>query len=153
MKVDSFLSPNSKLRRFFNSFSPSSRAALILSVPFTLIDAIHYYTAGTAIAISLPLLLVIYLACGFLAARFSIAEGQSETQARKSGFSAGIKLWATSTIINTLVSVFAGTLSLGLTLVLGIPYLLLCGPVLLALGGLAGWLGALINVSIHRRLG
>ncbi len=140
----------SKLGGFAASFSPATRAAAILALPFALVDAVHYYTAGTALVVSLPLLGLFYLACGALAARFAAGAG---APARGGGFRAGVTLWAFSTFLNTLVGLVAGALSLGVTALLGIPYLLLCGPAHALLGGLAGLAGASIYRSIRRRLG
>ena len=141
-----------KLARFIASLSPATRAAVILALPFALVDAVHYYTAGTAIVVSLPLLALLYLACGVLAARFTIQLEREGSQPKGAGFRAGVTLWAFSTAINTLVGIVAGVLSLGVTALLGIPYLLLCGPVHAVFGGLAGLLGAGIYLSVYRRM-
>lgn len=139
--------------RFFRSFSPGSRAAALAALPFTCVDAVHYYTAGTALALSLPVLLLLYTLCGALAAHFAQNEGQSPGEARRAGFGAGVKLWLCSTLTNVLISAAVGVASLGVTLLLGIPYLLLCAPVLLLAGGLCGLLGASLYLSARGRLG
>lgn len=142
---------NSKVAVFFNSFSAGTRAALLFAIPFTLVDSLHYYTAGTAIVFSLPLLFVFYLLCGFLAARLQIAAGGNYGQAARQGFWSGIRLWCFSTLVNTFISLLVGAFSLGLSLVLGIPYLLLCAPVLLVLGAFVGLLGASLCTFFDRR--
>lgn len=138
-----------KFGRFIGSFSPATRAAAVLALPFAVVDAVHYYTAGAAVVVSLPLLALLYLACGALAAHFAGREGVSS---KRVGFRAGVMLWAVSTSINTLVGIIAGVLSFGVTALLGIPYLVVCGPAHLAAGGLMGLLGAAIYISLHRRL-
>ena len=143
---------SSKFARLIGSFSPSTRAAALLALPFALVDAVHYYTAGTAIVVSLPLLALLYLACGALAAHFSTRTEGEGSEPKRTGFRAGITLWAFSTAINTLVSMVTGALSLGVTMLLGIPYLLLCGPVHALFGGLVALLGAAIYQSIHHRM-
>ena len=143
----------SKAARFFNSFSSGAQAALLLAIPFTLIDSLHYYTAGTAIVFSLPLLFLFYFGCGFLAAKLEIQQGRGDyRKAVKEGFCSGVRLWFFSTLINTLVSFFAGMLSLGVTILLGIPYLLLCAPVLLVAGAAISAFGAYVYTFFHRRI-
>jgi low temperature requirement protein LtrA len=140
----------SRAAAFFNSFSPSSRAALIFVIPFTVVDAIHYYTAGTALVFSLPLVILIYLFCGAVAGKFSFADGVEKTAMLKAGAIAGVKLWFMSTIINTIISLVIGASSLGLTLILGIPYLCLCSPIVAAGTAIAG-LGSYIYVYIQQK--
>ena len=53
---------------FWRSFSPAGQAVLCFAAPFTLLDALHYYSAGTALLLSFPLVLSAYLLCGALAA-------------------------------------------------------------------------------------
>jgi len=67
------------------------------------------------------------------------------------GFNAGIKLWLISTVINALIAVIIGTASLGLTVLLGLPYMLLCGPVFLVGSGLGGWFGGWLSKNYHQR--
>lgn len=141
----------SGLYRLWSSFSPGTRAALVLLLPYTMVDAVHYYTAGTALVFSLPIILLIYLYCGVIAGRFAKKAGYEEERITQQGLMAGVTLWLISTIINALIAIFVGAASLGLTLVLGVPYLLLCGPVFLIASGLGGWLGANLHLVIIRR--
>lgn len=143
---------NSGINRFWSSLAPSTRAALALALPYTLVDAVHYYTAGSALVFSLPILIILYLWCGALAARFSSAGGHAADQWPTHGFKAGITLWLISTLVNALIAVLVGVASLGLTLALGVPYLLLCGPVFLVISGLGGWLGARGYGAVSRRI-
>ncbi len=62
---------NSGVSRFWSSLTPSTQAALALALPYTLVDALHYYTAGSALVFSFPILIILYLWCGSLAARFA----------------------------------------------------------------------------------
>jgi hypothetical protein len=136
---------------FFNSFSPSSKAALIFAIPFTIVDAIHYYTAGTALVLSLPVVILIYLSCGFLAGRLTFQENKDYSGLSKIGATAGMKLWMLSTIINLVIGIVIGVSSLGLTLLLGIPYLITCAPVLLIGGAILGYYGGSIFIFLHQR--
>jgi hypothetical protein len=142
----------SKIIRFYRSFSPSSRAALIFVIPFAIVDAIHYYTAGTALVLSLPLVIIFYSSCGFLAGRFASQEGGETDVLVNIGAIAGGKLWFLSTLVNMLIAAFVGASSLGITLFLGIPYLLLCAPILMIGGLLLGGLGGYFYGFIHERI-
>lgn len=133
---------------FLRSLSPSTRAALALALPFTLVDSLHYLSAGTALAFSLPVLLLIYLGCGMLAGLFTRS---GSGVGSGSGAWAGAKLWLISTLANIFVGLLAGALSLGATLLLGVPYLLLCAPVSLVLGALAGAAGEALFGWFWRR--
>lgn len=152
MEETSTANKSRKMARFIASFSPATRAAFVLVLPFALVDAIHYSTAGTAVIISLPVIALLYVCCGALAAHFSIRSDDEMKPLKKTGFRAGVTLWTFSTTINVVIGMIAGALSLGVTILLGIPYLILCGPVHLLFGGLAGMLGASIYFSFYRRL-
>ena len=142
---------NSTFHNLFRSFTPSSRAAILFAVPFTLVDAIHYYTAGSALIFSFPLMGLIYLLCGALAAWLAHLDGQELGKLPAAGRSAGLRLWLTSTVINTLLALILGFASLGITLLGGAVYLCLFAP-LHALGSaLVGWVGAWIYQQYLQR--
>jgi hypothetical protein len=144
---------NSTLKNLYDSFSPASQAAILFAVPFTLVDAIHYYTAGSALIFSIPLLVLIYLLCGALAAKFACQDEQELSKLPGVGRSAGVRLWLTSTLINTLLAVIVGLTSLGITLLGGAVYLCLFAP-LHALGSaLIGWIGGWIYQQYIKRTG
>lgn len=135
---------SSAIHRLYRSFSPASRAAILFALPFILVDAIHYYTAGAAIVFSFPLLVLIYLFCGAVAVRIALSEEMEKDRLPKIGRSAGLRLWLISTITNTVVAALLGFASLGGTLASGAFYLCLFAPFhalgsVLA-GGLGGWL-------------
>jgi hypothetical protein len=131
----------SPIFRLYKSFTPASRAAILFVIPFTLVDAIHYFTAGTALIFSFPLLALIYMACGAVAARMARIDGLLPEGLPRQGGSSALRLMLTSTIINTLVSLILGFFSLGATLIGGLVYLCLFMP-FHALGSyLAGRLG------------
>ena len=142
----------SGINRFWKSFAPSTQAAIALALPYTLVDAVHYFTAGSALVFSFPILIILFLWCGALAARFSSGDGYLAEQWPAYGFKAGITLWLISTLVNALIAVLVGVASLGLTVVLGVPYLLLCGPVFLVASGAGGWLGARGYAAIRQRI-
>lgn len=132
---------NSTIHSLFHSYSPASRAVILFALPFTIVDAVHYYTAGAALIFSLPILLLIYLLCGALAAKFARASEPETLDLARTGRTAGVRLWLTSTIINTLLAVILGVASLGYTFLSGGVYVCLFAP-LHALGSaLTGWLG------------
>jgi len=143
---------NSKFYNLFCSFSPASRAVILFALPFTLVDAVHYYTAGSALIFSLPLLGLFYLLCGALAARFARQDELDPGKLPATGRSAGLRLWLTSTVINTLLAIILGFTSLGLSLLSGAVYLCLFAP-LHALGSaLIGWLGAWVYQQYITRI-
>ncbi len=131
-------------RNFFMRLHPGLRAALIFCLPFMFVDFFNYYSAGTVLLISAPILFLLYAGCGALAARFTAGDGRGRSEYIPSGAFAGLSLWAASTLVNTIISLILGTASLGITLVLGIPYLCCCAPFNLVLGGAAGAFGSWI---------
>jgi hypothetical protein len=142
---------SSRAAHFYYSLSPSMRAALVFLVPFAIVDMAHYLTAGTALVISFPFLCLFFLLCGMLAIRKNLTVDPVGTKAFRTGAAAGALLWFLSTAINSIISILVGSTSLGLTLVLGIPYMLLCGPALLTAGALLGGIGGSIYGSVIRR--
>jgi len=126
---------------FIKSFSPATQAALIFAIPFTLLDAVHYYTAGTALVITFPLLIVFYLLCGALAAKIALQSGQDRNQLPRHGRSAGLKLWLISTVINILINIFLTPVSLGASIVSGVAYLCLFALLHALSSAIAGWAG------------
>ena len=142
----------STIARLYYSFDPSSRAAILFVIPFLLVDAIHYYTAGTALLFSFPLLLVIYLLCGGLAAKFAYQEKFELTLLSKFGRNAGLRLWLSSTVFNTLLAIILGVTSLGLTLLGSAVYLCLFAPLNALAGVLIGWLGGWLYQEYIRRV-
>jgi hypothetical protein len=143
--------PNASVKNIFRSFGPGTRAAFIFAIPFTLVDLIHYLTAGTAVSISFPIVFLLYIGCGALAAYFAEAEEGQSANAGRVGASAGVRLWLFATIINTFISLIIGAASLGATLILGIPYLCLCAPFHLVAGALFSALGGALFGFFYRR--
>jgi len=141
-----------KTATFYNSFSPSSKAALIFAIPFTLVDAVHFYTAGSAMVFSLPVVVLFYLLCGALASRIALQDGDDRSELIKTGAASGVKLWGISTFINTAISIIVGVSSLGLTLALGIPYLCFCAPILAMGGSFLSGAGAYLYGVFDRRI-
>ena len=139
------------LYRLFYSFTPASRAVISLAIPFTIVDAIHYYTAGTALIFSFPILVLIYLYCGAKAARLAYVENQDIDSLAHIGRSAGLRLWLTSTVINTFIAVIMGFASLGFTLLGGAVHLCLFAPFHALASGLLGWLGAKLFQQYYKR--
>jgi len=142
---------NSSMMRVYRSFSPAARAALLFAVPFTVFDALHYYTAGTALIFSAPLLIVVYMLCGAHAAKLARRAGASDHSWAAAGRSAGVRLWLISTTINTLVSLLLGFASLGRALASGAFYLCLFAPFHLVGSALAGWLGGWLYRQVALR--
>lgn len=125
----------------WSSLSPNLKADLILVLPFIFADFFNYYSAGVALIISGPIMFLLYLGSGALCANFALRQGRITSELPALGAMTGAGLWLTSTVTNTVIGLFLGTLSLGTTLVLGLPYLCLCAPVNLIGGALVGALG------------
>jgi hypothetical protein len=129
---------------FFSGLHPSIRAALLFAIPFIVVDFFNYYSAGTALVLSLPVLAILYGACGALACKFAAGQGRTSSDFLWIGTVGGLALWLASTVVNTVISLIIGAASLGITLFLGIPYLCLCAPFQLIGGGLMGMLGGFL---------
>ena len=126
----------------WDGLAPNIKANLILLLPFIFADFFNYYSAGAALIVSGPILLLIYLGGGALCAHFALQQGREASEQPGLGAITGAGLWLGSTVVNTVIGLLLGTLSLGVTLLLGLPYLCLCAPVHLVGGALAGALGA-----------
>lgn len=142
---------SSSIHRLYHSFTPASRAAILFALPFTLIDAIHYYTAGTALVFSFPLLALIYMICGAVAVKIATSEGVETDRITQVGRSAGWRLWLVSTITNTLIATLLGFVSLGGTLASGVVYLCLFAPFHAVGSVLASSLGGWLYQQYVRR--
>lgn len=128
-------------KNWFTRIPVPLRAALVFAIPFILVDIWNYFSAGVAQVLSWPVMVLIYAGCGALAGKFATDSGSSGKMG-VTGASAGMLLWLISTVVNVIISLVAGTASLGGTLLLGVPYLCICAPIQLIAGGLAGALGA-----------
>ena len=142
---------SSTIYNLYHSFTPASRAAMLFAIPFTLVDAIHYYTAGSALIFSLPLLGLIYVLCGGLAARFAHQDELDPGKLPAIGRSAGLRLWLTSTVINTLLALILGFASLGVSLLGGAVYLCLFAPLHALVSAMTGWLGGWVYQQYIKR--
>lgn len=128
---------------FLSGFSPTVRAAVFFAIPFIIADFFNYFSAGTALIITFPLLMIFYCGCGALAAKFSNESGAAGTPAY-SGAIAGLWLWGVSLGVNTIIGLVLGTVTLGATLLLGLPYICICGPIQLIGGALLGAFGGFL---------
>ena len=144
---------SSKPVSWFLGLSPFIRAALIFALPFIVADFFNYYSAGTTLVFSMPILALLYAGCGALAGKFTANQGTSSSGYIGVGALAGLALWLISTVTNTIIGLIIGTLSFGTTLLLGLPYLCLCAPVQLIGGGLIGGFGGFIYSLIHKDSG
>jgi len=143
-------SENSSVSNFFFRLPSFFLAPIILSVPFIVVDFFNYYSAGTALAFSTPVLAILYAACGALAGKLAADREGSNPNFVVIGATAGIALWLASTVVNTIISLIVGAASLGTTLLLGIPYLCLCAPLQFIGGGLMGAFGGFIYSLFHK---
>lgn len=134
---------NPRRRSFASSIPGPVRAALIVSVGLLILNGITFLTAGTGAALSIPLLGLVYLGCGILAARLDATAGTNRTSVA-AGATGGAALWVISFLTNLLLTLLLGAPSLGISLLVGIPYLCLCSPVEFLLGGILGSFGGLI---------
>jgi len=137
-------------KKFFTSVPPYFLAPLIFAIPFIAVDFFNYYSAGSALILSLPILALMYAGCGALAGYFGARQGKASSGFPLIGALAGLSLWLASTIVNTIIGLIIGTASLGFTLLLGVPYLCLCAPLQLIGGGLMGALGGFLIGLTHK---
>lgn len=124
----------------FGRVPPHLRAALLVGLPFVAADFFNYYSAGSALIVSLPILALMFLASGALAAKFAADDGRSDLI--YVGALSALFLWLISLIINGIIALFAGLASFGVTLLLGVPYICFCAPFQLVVGGMVSALGA-----------
>ena len=97
------------------------------------------------------MLALIYIFCGSVAARLAYKNDQDIANLSKVGSSAALRLWLTSTVINMLLVVLLGFVSLGVTLLSGAFYLCLFAPFHALGSALFGWLGGwLFGQYLHR---
>ena len=129
---------------FWAGLPPGVRAVTLFAIPFIAVDIFNYFSAGAALVLSLPILTLMYAGCGALGAKFAGDDGRDSSEFPFLGATAGLSLWLTSTVVNTVVSLIVGTATLGSTLLLGVPYLCLCAPFQLIGGGLMGALGGFL---------
>ncbi len=140
-------------RRGFGSNSPGPlRAALFVSLVLLVLNVITFLTAGTGAALSLPLLGLVYLACGALSARFNAQDNEGRAPVI-AGAMAGGALWIISFVANILLTLLLGGFSLGIGFLIGIPYLCLCSPVELVLGAILGSFGGFVYGLFDSRSG
>lgn len=150
MDFDDFSEFKSK-SSFLRGLRPYLKAALIFAIPFIIVDAFNYFSAGTAQVISWPVMGILYGGCGALAAKFQADGGGLSGTFPLTGAKGGLCLWVISTAVNLIISLIAGTLSLGSTLLLGLPYLCICAPVQLIASGLVGALGGWLYGKVSHR--
>lgn len=137
---DDFSTPTSASG--WDSLAPNLKADLILLVPFIFADFFNYYSAGAALIISGPIMFVMYLGGGALSSHFALRQERTMSELPALGAITGAGLWLASTLVNVVIGLLLGTFSLGVTLLLGVPYLCLCAPFNLVGGALIGALGA-----------
>ena len=142
MSLDDLQDELSRSHSFWFNLPPAVRAASVFAIPFIVVDAFNYFSAGVAQALSWPVLALLYAGCGGLAAKFAAERGRRDYA--YNGAIAGFALWIASLLVNGIIALIAGVASLGATLLLGIPYVCLCGPIQLIVGGLLGALGGAI---------
>jgi hypothetical protein len=126
----------------WNRLPPQLRAALIFSIPFIVADFFNYYSGGTALLLTTPILLVLFTGCGALGAKFASDRGRASHDLLFVGAMSGFLLWLLSLVVNGIIALGAGIFTFGVTLLLGIPYFCFCGPLNLLGGGIAGAIGA-----------
>lgn len=144
-----FTEDNKKNR--FSGIPSFIKAALICAVPFIIIVVVNYLTVGISACIMIPLLLILYAVAGILAVKFNNDSGSSGKPAFIIGALGGGSLWVISAITNTIAAIVTGGLTLGVGLVLGIPYLLCVVPVELIIAGvISGLSGLIFNAAAGR---
>lgn len=131
-------------KSFFTHLPAPLTTALLFAIPFIIVDFFNYYSAGLAQTVSFPILVILYAACGAVAVKLADLKGSGSARGFVTGASAGLLLWVVSTLVNTIIGLIMGTLSMGGTLLLGIPYLCLCAPLQLLGGSVTAGLGGMV---------
>jgi len=114
-------------RSGFSRLPSPIRAALIMALGLLILNIITFLTAGAGGVVSIPLLALVYVGGGVLSAMFANSDGDARTPV-VSGVLAGVSLWVISFLIDVVLSLVLAIPSLGLNLLLDVPYLCLCGP-------------------------
>ena len=83
---------------------PYVSAALMFAIPFMVVDFFNYYSAGTALVLSTPLLAIFYTACGAVAGKLA-GDRDFSPNFLLTGAFAGIILWLVSTVVNTITGI------------------------------------------------
>ncbi|HOU00027.1 MAG TPA: hypothetical protein PLE00_05070 [Anaerolineaceae bacterium] len=139
-----FTGAESPGKSFWQRLPPAVRAAVIWGLGLTVVNVINAVSGGTAIALTFPIMALIYIGCGALACWFADSEGAFHSPAH-TGATAGLALWGLSLVANlVIVGVVMGLLTMGTTMILGVPYLCFCAPIELVGGGLGGALGSVL---------
>lgn len=107
----------------WGNLPPNIKSDLIFLLPFIFVDFFnYYYSAGAALVISGPIMLLLYLGGGALCGFFALGQGRATSELVVLGAITGAGLWLVSTIVNALIGIVLGTVSLGATLFLGNVY-------------------------------
>lgn len=130
-------------RETLGRIPPSIRAALIIAIGLIIVQVVNVLTIGVSLVVFYPVLLLIYLGNGALAAHFASQDHYPAHGMLVQGAGAGLALGVLEWLVYAvLISIFgAVTLGLGFT---GIAVCALCGPVDVIIAALLGLLGALL---------
>lgn len=128
---------------WFSRLPAPVRAALAVAIGLLILNVITFITAGSGAAISLPLQALVYLGSGVLGARFG-ADDHDGREPIVNGALAGLTLWGFSFLIDIVLTLLLSVPSLGISLVVGVPYLCLCGPTELVGGTIIGSFGGFL---------
>ena len=93
---------------WFTGIHPVARAAIMFALPFIAVDFFNYYSAGTALVISGPILAIMYAACGALAAKFAAGPDMVTGDYVKTGALAGLTLALQNTKLIALSGLITG---------------------------------------------
>ncbi len=88
---------------YFSNLPPAIQAAILLGIPIAVVD---FLSAGKMI--SVPLLIMLYVFCGWLAARFDRQDDSSAFMPSTEGAKSGAILWAVSMFGKILLSLVFG---------------------------------------------
>lgn len=133
---------------WFSRLPAPARAALVVAIGLLILNTITFITAGSGAVISLPLQALVYLGCGVLGAMFGADDEDGRTPV-VNGAMAGLTLWGISFLVDILLTLFLSVPSLGISLVVGVPYLCLCGPTELIIGSIIGSFGGFLYGLFH----
>lgn len=123
----------------FGGLPPSLRAAMIMWTFVGMVAFINTFTAGTALLLTFPLQLILYMITGALAANFALNDGYEQSGLPTVGAQAGFFNWILPAVIYLVLSLVGISVGIGL---FGIAAWILCGPIDLGVHVVMGAFGA-----------
>lgn len=141
--------PGPRRGRGWHGLPPSLRSALIMWLFLFGIALFNSFTGHTSIIFCYPIQWLLYIANGYVAGRFALDDGASKSELARVGALAGFFAWIMPAVYYVVFSALFGLVTLGVGLV-GMVFLLICGPIDLVLHAVFGIFGAWLAGRNHQ---